>query len=93
MEEQVKDVSRHSRRNGNSMGGTSLKTIVRLKKDMAAIVFSSQGCQLVYPEGTNTDLQHVSLAAALTLAIQYEVFVQSMFAFLKDVTKEKEVTH
>ena len=76
------------------MGGPSLKTILRLKKDMAAIVFTPQGCQLVYPEGTNTDLQHVSLAASVTLAIQYEVFVQSMFAFLKDVTTEQtEVTH
>jgi len=28
------------------------------------------------------------------MAIQYEVFVQSMFAFLKDVTtEEKGVTH
>ena len=62
---------------------------------MAAIVFSSQGCQLVYPEGTNTDLQHVSLAASVAMAIQYEVFVNGMYAFLKDVTTEKkqEVTH
>ena len=67
---------------------------MNLKKDQAAIVFTPQGCQLVYPEGTNTDLQHVSLAASVTLAIQYEVFVQSMFAFLKDVTTEQtEVTH
>ena len=67
---------------------------MNLKKDQAAIVFSPQGCQLVYPEGTNTDLQHVSLAASVTMAIQYEVFVQSMFAFLKDVTTEQtEVTH
>ena len=68
---------------------------MNLKKDQAAIVFTPQGCQLVYPEGTNTDLQHVSLAASVTMAIQYEVFVQSMFAFLKDVTTEKkqEVTH
>jgi len=71
-----------------------LKTLIRLKKDMAAIVFTPQGCQLVYPEGTDTDLQHVSLAASVTMAIQYEVFVQSMFAFLKDVTtEEKGVTH
>ena len=71
-----------------------MKTILRLKQNMAAIVFTPQGCQLVYPEGTNTDLQHVSLAASVTLAIQYEVFVQSMFAFLKDVTtKQTEVTH
>jgi len=56
---------------------------------MAAIVFTPQGCQLVYPEGTNTDLQHVSLAASVTMAIQY-----GMFAFLKDVTtKQTEVTH
>jgi hypothetical protein len=63
---------------------------VKLKKDQAAIVFTPTGCQLVYPEGTNTDLQHVSLAASLTMAIQY-----GMFAFLKDVTTEgqKEVTH
>jgi hypothetical protein len=67
---------------------------VNLKKDQAAIVFSPQGCQLVYPEGTNTDLQHVPLAASVTLAIQYEVFVNGMFAFLKDVmTEEKGVTH
>jgi len=71
-----------------------LKTILQLKKDMAAIVFTPTGCQLVYPEGTNTDLQHVSLAASVTMAIQYEVFVQSMFAFLKDMTTEQtEVTH
>jgi len=71
-----------------------LKTLIWLKQNMAAIVFSSQGCQLVYPEGTNTDLQHVSLAASVAMAIQYEVFVQSMFAFLKDVTtEEKGVTH
>jgi len=66
-----------------------LKTILRLKQNMAAIVFTPQGCQLVYPEGTNTDLQHVSLAASVTMAIQY-----GMFAFLKDVTtKQTEVTH
>lgn len=71
-----------------------MKTLIWLKQNMAAIVFSSQGCQLVYPEGTNTDLQHVSLAASVAMAIQYEVFVQSMFAFLKDVTtEEKGVTH
>ena len=71
-----------------------MKTLIRLKQNMAAIVFSSQGCQLVYPEGTNTDLQHVSLAASVAMAIQYEIFVQSMFAFLKDVTTEQtEVTH
>ena len=66
-----------------------LKTLIRLKQNMAAIVFTPQGCQLVYPEGTNTDLQHVSLAASVTMAVQY-----GMFAFLKDVTtEEKEVTH
>ena len=71
-----------------------MKTLIWLKQNMAAIVFSSQGCQLVYPEGTNTDLQHVSLAASVTMAIQYEVFVNGMFAFLKDVTTEQtEVTH
>ena len=71
-----------------------MKTLIWLKQNMAAIVFSSQGCQLVYPEGTNTDLQHVSLAASVAMAIQYEIFVQSMFAFLKDVTTEQtEVTH
>ena len=71
-----------------------MKTLIWLKQNMAAIVFSSQGCQLVYPEGTNTDLQHVSLAASVAMAIQYEVFVQLMFAFLKDVTtEEKGVTH
>ena len=71
-----------------------MKTILRLKQNMAAIVFSPQGCQLVYPEGTNTDLQHGALAASVTMAIQYEVFAQSMFAFLKDVTEgQKEVTH
>ena len=67
---------------------------MKLKKDQAAIVFTPQGCQLVYPEGTNTDLQHVTLAASVTMAIQYEVFVQGMYAFLKDVTtEEKGVTH
>ena len=71
-----------------------MKTILRLKQNTAAIVFTPQGCQLVYPEGTNTDLQHVSLAASVTLAIQYEVFVNGMYAFLKDVTEgQKEVTH
>ena len=72
-----------------------MKTILRLKKDQAAIIFTDKGCQLVYPEGTDTNLQHVSIAAALTMAVQYEVFVQSMFAFLKDVTTERkqEVTH
>ena len=76
------------------MGEMPLKTPLELKQNMAAIVFSSQGCQLVYPEGTNTDLQHVSLAASVAMAIQYEIFVQSMFAFLKDVTTEQtEVTH
>ena len=67
---------------------------MKLKKDQAAIVFTPTGCQLVYPEGTNTDLQHVSLAASVAMAVQYEVLVQSMFAFLKDVTtEEKGVTH
>ena len=71
-----------------------MKTLIRLKQNMAAILFTDKGCQLVYPEGTNTDLQHVTLAASVTMAIQYEVFVQSMFAFLKDVTtEEKGVTH
>ena len=65
---------------------------MKLKKDQAAIVFTPQGCQLVYPEGTNTDLQHVSLAASVTMAIQYEVFVNGMFAFLKDVTTEGQKT-
>jgi hypothetical protein len=64
-----------------------------LKKDQVAIVFTPIGCQLIYSEGTNIDLQHVSLAASITMAIQYEVFVQGMFAFLKDVTEEKGVTH
>ena len=71
-----------------------MKTHIKLKKDMAAIIFSDKGCQLVYPDGTDTNQQHVSLAAALTLAIQYEVFVQGMFQFLKDVTAEETgVTH
>lgn len=71
-----------------------MKTHIKLKKDMAAIIFSDKGCQLVYPDGTDTDQQHVSLAAALTMAIQYEVFVQGMFQFLKDVTTEETgVTH
>ena len=71
-----------------------MKTHIKLKKDMAAIIFSDKGCQLVYPDGTDTNQQHVSLAAALTFAIQYEVFVQGMFQFLKDVTAEETgVTH
>ena len=71
-----------------------MKTHIKIKKDQAAIVFTKDGCQLLYPEGTNTDLQHVSLAAGLTMAIQYQVFVDGMFAFLRDVTQEpKEVTH
>lgn len=72
-----------------------MKTLIKLKKDMAAILFTDKGCQLLYPDGTNTDLPHVSLAASLTTAIQYQVFVDGMFAFLKDVTTEgqKEVTH
>ena len=69
-----------------------MKTLIRLKKDMAAIVFTPQGCQLVYPEGTDTDLQHVSLAASVAMAIQYEVFVNGMYAFLKDVTTENQKT-
>jgi len=69
---------------------------------MAAILFTDKGCQLVYPEGTDTNLQHVTLAASLTMAIQYEFFIQGMYAFLKDVTTEgqkreaegrTEVTH
>ena len=72
-----------------------MKTLIKIKKDQAAILFTERGCQLVYPEGTNTDLQHVSLAAGLTMAIQYQVFVDGMFAFLKDVTQnvERELTH
>lgn len=71
-----------------------MKTQIKLKTNQAAIIFTSTGCQLVYPEGTDTNLRHVSLAAGLTMAIQYEVFVQGMFAFLKDVTDgAKEVTH
>ena len=72
-----------------------MKTILRLKKNMAAILFTDKGCQLIYPEGTDTNLQHVTLAASLTMAIQYEFFIQGMYAFLKDVTTERkqEVTH
>ena len=65
---------------------------MNLKKDQAAIVFTPQGCQLVCPEGTDTDLQHVSLAASVAMAIQYEVFVNGMYAFLKDVTTENQKT-
>jgi len=76
-------------------GKNALKKIVKLRKDQAAIIFAPQGCQLVYPEGTDTNLQHVTLAASLTVAIQYEFFIQGMYAFLKDVTTERkqEVTH
>ena len=56
---------------------------------MAAILFTDKGCQLVYPEGTDTNLQHVTLAASLTMAIQYEIFVAAMFSFLRDRTKEE----
>ena len=71
-----------------------MKTLIRLKTNQAAIVFTDKGCQLVYPEGTDTNRQHVTLAAALTTAIQYQVFVDGMYAFLKDVTAvERELTH
>lgn len=72
-----------------------MKTLIRLKKDMAAIVFTPQGCQLVYPERPESEAlpQHFSLAASVTMAIQYQVFIEGMFAFLRDVMQEKEVTH
>lgn len=72
-----------------------MKTLIKLKKNMAAIIFAPQGCQLVYPERVEGETlpEHFSIAAAVTMAIQYEVFVQSIFAFPKDVTREKESTH
>ena len=72
-----------------------MKTLIRLKKDMAAIIFTPQGCQLVYPERAKGEElpEHFSFAASITMAIQYQVFVDGMFAFLRDVTKEEGVTH
>ena len=74
-----------------------MKTILKLKRNDAAIVFTDKGCQLLYPERPEGEAlpQHFSLAGAVVMAMQYEVFVQSMLAFVKDVTQnaEREVTH
>lgn len=77
-----------------------MKTLVKLKKDMAAIIFTDKGCQLLYPERPEGEAlpQHFSLAGAVTLAMQYEVFIDGLFAFLKDQTErekaiEKGLTH
>jgi hypothetical protein len=74
-----------------------VKTTVKLKHNMAAIVFSPEGCQLVYADREEGEKvpQHIVLAAATTMAIQYEVFVQGMFGFLAEVgaAEKKEVTH
>ena len=77
-----------------------MKTILKLKRNDAAIVFTDKGCQLIYPERPEGEVlpQHFSLAGAVVLALQYEVFIDSMFAFLKDQTERekaigKEMTH
>lgn len=76
-----------------------MKTIVKLKRDMAAIVFSPQGCQLIYPERPEGEglPEHFSLAGAVVMAVQYQIFVDAMFAFLQEMKKgqspQKEVTH
>jgi hypothetical protein len=79
------------------MGRVALKTIVKLKHNMAAIVFSPEGCQLVYADREEGEKvpQHIAIAAATTIALQYGIFVEGLFNFLADVgaAERKEVTH
>jgi phosphoribosylcarboxyaminoimidazole (NCAIR) mutase len=73
-----------------------LKTIVKLKKDMAAIVFAPNGVQLVYPDLDKEMPSHVALAASIILALQYESFLNYLADFTQKIAKEavkQEVTH
>lgn len=72
------------------MGRTSLKTIVRLKKDMAAIVFAPQGVQLVYPGLDEEMSPRVALAASIVMALQYEGFLQYLAGFTQRIAEMEQ---
>lgn len=62
------------------------KTIVKLKKDQAAIVFAPEGVQLVFPEGSD-------MASHVVLALQYESFLAYLAGFTQRIAKQEGVTH
>ncbi len=74
-----------------------MKTILKLKKNTAAIVFSSNGCQLVFP--TDSEMTPpVALATSLILALQHDTFLNYLAAFTNQLAREtegaiQEVTH
>ena len=74
-----------------------MKTILRLKKDQAAIVFAPQGVQLVYPDPTTEMPSHVALAASIVVALQYETFLNYLAGFTQQIAeahqKEAGATH
>lgn len=75
-----------------------MKTLIKLRKNEAAIVFSPQGVRLIQPEGEEPG-EHVALAGALVYAMQYTAFQQMTVDFLVHVEKttalaiERESTH
>lgn len=62
-----------------------MKTLIKLRKNEAAIVFSPQGVRLVQPEGELEE--HVALAGALVYAMQYTAFKQMTIDFFRQVTR------
>jgi hypothetical protein len=73
-----------------------LKTIVRLKKGYAAIVFAPQGVQLVYPELATDMPSHVALAASIVVALQYEGFLEYLAGFtqrIAEMLQKETATH
>lgn len=63
------------------------KTIIKLKKDQAAVIFAEQGVQLVYPEGGENS-SHVTLATSIVLALQYESFLSYLAGFSQMIAKQ-----
>ena len=74
-----------------------MKTIVKLKADMAAIVFAPQGVQLVYPALDTEMPSHVALAASIVVALQYETFLNLLAEFTQELAemhrREEGATH
>lgn len=64
--------------------GVEMKTLIKLRKNEAAIVFSPQGARLIQPEGEEPG-DHVALAGALVYAMQYTAFKQMTLDFLRQV--------
>ena len=64
--------------------GVEMKTLIKLRKNEAAIVFSPSGARLIQPPGEPEE--HVALAGALVFAMQYTAFQQMTLDFLRQVT-------